>query len=95
MRGFFGGCIEKIEDKTKKLTTVVSAKMNYGIVLKNVKLALDSIVDHGTIDALINLKKPFDYMDVEIKKDHETIYGVPMKSLDDLEEPKKSGNEGL
>ena len=31
LSGFFGGCIEKIEDKTRKLTTVVAAKMNYAL----------------------------------------------------------------
>jgi len=36
MRVLFGGCIEKIEDKTKKLTTVVSAKMNSGLVITQV-----------------------------------------------------------
>ena len=86
MRVLFGGCIEKIEDKTKKLTTVVSAKMNSGLVITQVQQALESIIDHGTIDALINLKKPFDYMEVEIKKDYETIYGQPIPPIHKMTE---------
>lgn len=72
---FFGGCIEKIEDGTRKMTTVVAAKMNYGLATKYVKDCHEAITLRGTLEAFANLKKPFDQMELEIKKDQEELYG--------------------
>ena len=75
LSGFFGGCIEKIEDKTRKLTTVVAAKMNYELARTQVLECYDAVANEGTIDSYLLLRKPFEWMDMEIKKDQEDIYG--------------------
>lgn len=75
LSGFFGGCIEKIEDKTRKLTTVMAAKMNYELARAQVLECYDAVANEGTIESYVHLKKPFDFMDMEIKRDQEDIYG--------------------
>lgn len=69
LSGFFGGCIEKIEDKTRKLTTVVAAKMNYELARTQVLECYDAVANEGTIDSYVHIKKSLDFLDMDIKKD--------------------------
>jgi len=56
---FFGGMIEKVEDKTKKLTTVVAVQIAKDTPNVATDEAMAAIDDDGTINSYMNIIKPF------------------------------------
>merc|ERR1711918_55941 len=65
---FFGGMIEKVEDKTKKLTTVVAVQIAKDAPNITLDEALSSIEADGTIQSYLNIKKPLDIMDADLER---------------------------
>lgn len=59
---FFGGMIEKVEDKTKKLTTVVAVQIAKDTPNVATDEAMAAIVEDGTINSYMNIIKPFSVM---------------------------------
>ena len=66
MRKTFGGMIENIESKTQKLTTVIAIEMAKESARKAVEAGLMTVTDNGTIQAYVNLLKPFDAMEHDL-----------------------------
>ena len=65
---FFGGMIEKVEDKTKKLTTIVAVQIAKDDPLKALNDAYSSITEDGTIATYVNMLKPLDAMTNDLKR---------------------------
>ena len=53
----------------------MAAKMNYDPAREQVLDCYDAIAQDGTVQAYANLKKPFDFMDMELKRDQDDVYG--------------------
>jgi hypothetical protein len=60
--------IEKVEDKTKKLTTIVAIQFAKDGPIKSLNDAYSSIAEDGTIATYSNLIKPLEQMDNDLKR---------------------------